>query len=627
LSLKQHLKNHIFIDIESYYATKDRYSLRCMTTPEYILDPRFKFHLVGVQDLLKPDEPKIFTSEEFAERLITDYPAEETEAGSHNALFDLSAIAWKLGWVPARMFDTLGMARSLLRLPRYDLGTLAETLKLGKKGDTIKKVDGMDMVAIERAGLMPAYRHYLRGDLINGAGIYKRLEPWFPEEERIIMDLVLRCAVQPMFHGDIKLLTEHLEKLRAHKAELLRSCGYEKAALMSTAQFQKALEDLGVPIEFKTSPTGRRVPAFAKTDAYMANLQEYSDADYETNLRVQTLAAARLAHKSTIEETRAEKFLRISSLPWGNGSGLLPVALRYGGAHTHRLSGEWGLNMQNLPRELQNLARKKEMSQLRRSLMAPPGHKVVAADLSQIEARLVALVCGELELLEQFRCGKDVYALFATKVFQRAVTDKKSPERFVGKTGILGLGYGCGVDRFFAMVTMQARQYGIDLSALEFDRYKAQATIDTYRGTYHRIRNTWHRLDLFLHSILFSRNTTQKAVLGPVTIRSAEIELPNGMRLLYNYNESKLYGALLLENIVQALARIVVMQAAVRISARGYRFALQAHDELVYLIPEAEVEDAKNIILEEMTRVPTWAPELPLAAELGVGDNYGSAKS
>src|SRR5262249_36581026 len=154
-------------------------------------------------------------------------------------------------------------------------------------------------------------------------------------------------------------------------------------------------------IKTKISKTGRVIPAIAKTDAFMAELAQYQDADDDTNFRVQTLVNARLAHKSTIEETRSEKFAAVASLPWPNGQRMLPTPLRYGGAKTHRLSGEWKMNFQNLTRDATK-------SKLRRSLISPPGYKIVAADSSQIEARLVAQLCGQSDLSEAFKNGIDV---------------------------------------------------------------------------------------------------------------------------------------------------------------------------------------------------------------------------
>src|SRR5262249_26917033 len=225
------------------------------------------------------------------------------------------------------------------------------------------------------------------------------------------------------------MLRQHLEELRNRKQTLLDECGHGRAALMSPKQFCKALEGLGVTVKTKISATGRVIPAFAKTDDFMAELA--ADPD----LRVQALANARLAHKSTIEETRSEKFVAVASLPWPNGQHMLPMPLRYGGTKTHRPAGDWLMNLQNLVRD-------RAKSKLRKGLIAPPGCKIVAADSSQIEARLVAQLCGQIDLMEAFRAGIDVYADFAGQVFGHTVSKKEQPNhRFIGKTGILGLGY------------------------------------------------------------------------------------------------------------------------------------------------------------------------------------------
>jgi DNA polymerase len=145
---------------------------------------------------------------------------------------------------------------------------------------------------------------------------------------------------------------------------------------------------------------------------------------------------------------------------------------------------------------------------------------------------------------------------------------------------------------------------------------------------------------------------------GPVTIGHGYVLLPSGMKLeyaeptrvwkadeqnvggrweySYRYGRCwhRLYGAKLLENITQALARIVVMNAALRIRAAGryrpcpwaYRVVLQAHDELVFIVPDEELNEAKRIIHQEMVRRPSWGPDIPLVAEIGAGDSYGAAK-
>jgi hypothetical protein len=600
-----------------------------MSVPEYILDPRFEVTLLAAYDTRWP-APRVLTAEEIP-TFLTAYPAGETIACSHNALFDMAILGWKYTWVAGLMQDTLGMVRSLRNYQRNSLEAVIKQL-FGREASksTIGKVIGMHALDIKRAGMWGEYCTYAMNDARECAHIYRKLLPEFPIEERLVMDLVLRAAVVPRLRADRPMLETHLEDLRKRKMILLRECGYDKATLMSQKMFQEALESLGVDVQYKTSPTDRKIPAFAKSDRFMVDLLDYNGSyDDNVNYAVQTLAAARLSEKSTIEETRAQRFLNIAKLPWGE-SALLPVALRYGGAHTHRLSGEWKLNMQNLPRKREDLPASKQ-SKLRAALLAPPGHKLITADLAQIEARIVAVLCGETKLVEAFRRGDDIYAQFAGIVFGRTITKKDQPaERFIGKTAVLGLGYGCGWPRFHNMVVTSARQFNIPLEGL-FDERVAERTVTTYRALFNLIPRAWGTLDMMLASIINSHNMTQRRKwpdleIGPLVVRSAHIELPNRMTLRYKMSDPDLYGAKLLENVTQALARIVIMQAAVRLNKRGYRFALQAHDELLFVVPEDEVDMAKDIIALEMTHPPKWLPALPLAIEIGVGDNYGSCK-
>jgi hypothetical protein len=610
-------EHFLCVDLETYFDRE--FSLKKMSTPEYILSRRFQVHLMAAYDIAW-NAPKIVLPHEIP-AFLTQYPAEKTVCCSFNALFDLSILAWKYGWVAGRLQDALGMTRALRTYQKYNLGAVLEQLfGFNSKGDVIYKCSGLDVQGIKNAGLWPEYCTYAMGDVRACANIYFKLLSEFPVEERQIMDLVLRAAIQPVLRADTELLQTHLDALRRHKAALLRDCGYDKAALMSSNQFQHALEDLGVEIETKPGAKGP-IPAFAKTDSFMQGLLEYDKGCFEeNNLKVQALAAARLSFKSTIEETRVERFINVAQQSWPNNLPMMPAPLRYGGAHTHRLSGEWGMNLQNLPRD-------KSKSKLRQALVAPDNHLLVAADLSQIEARLVAVLCQQNALVAAFRKGEDVYASFASIVFGRTINKKDQPnERFIGKTSILGLGYGCGVERFYQMVISQARQYQINLEGL-FTTRMAEIIVNTYRSLFFNIPMNWHILDQHYRTVINSPNQGVQAQWGPVLLKSCKIILPNRMTLRYKLNDERLWGGFLLENITQALARIVIMQVALRLAKRGLRFVLQAHDELVFAIPKQQVEEAKKTIMEEMLRPPAWLPELPLAAEIGVGFNYGDTKT
>lgn len=631
--------NLVFLDFETYYDKE--YSLKRMPTPNYILDPRYETIMLtarinsGLAQLIDgPDVPAF---------LQTLNP-ERTVTVSHNALFDNSILSYRYNFIPYMMLDTLGMSRALLGhvLTSHSLASVAAYLGLGKKGSTVQQVIGMRRADIMAAGLWPAYTNYCMGDTDLCAGVFKHLSPQFPEPERRLMDLVLRCAVVPRFRCDTQLLTEHLVDVRQEKEDLINSCAAGKADLMSNVRFQSMLESRGVEIVYKTSAaTGKQAPAFAKTDQFMADLLEHPDPE------VQALAAARLGVKSTIEETRSEKLLGIGNLPWPSWcEGNMPIPLAYGKAHTHRLAGEWGMNMQNLPSGRKKDANGNPISKLRRALVAPPGYKVVTADLGQIEARLSAFICGCVALLDQFANKLDPYAKMGTAIFGFEVDRKVHIlEGFIGKTAILGLGYGCGWRKFYTMVVTSARQFGIDLGG-RWTEELAQKAVQTYRRVNWPMQAGWNTLDNMLKTCWLNKHPPMK--FGPgglVEIGPGYVKLPNEMYLRYadpmmdatgelSYRHGKfthkIYGAKLLENIVQALARIVVMNAALRIRGRGdkswSRFVLQAHDELVFIVPDAEVDKAKLIIHEEMTRRPSWAPTLPLTADVGVGQSYGEAK-
>lgn len=295
-------------------------------------------------------------------------------------------------------------------------------------------------------------------------------------------------------------------------------------------------------------------------------------------------------------------------------------------------SGDWSLNLQNLPRG----------GKLRAALTAPSKCSVVACDASQIEARIVAWLAGQQDLLDGFREGRDIYSEFASSTFGRPVNKKDNPEdRFVGKTSILGLGYGMGGPKFDLTISTQSRlQLGkqIDLGLMEASRI-----VGVYRSKYNAIANYWTRASSMIPAML---NPEVDIAFGPVRVQHMSVALPNGLRLRYHNlrqvpgdkgpqwvydfggQQKKLYGGKLTENIVQALARIVVMRAAVRMEEiyPSIPLALQVHDELIYIVPDVIAQDFATTLRDEMSREVSPFLGLPLAAEYKIGKSYGDTK-
>lgn len=622
----------IALDFETFYDSKAGYSLRKMTPVEYILDPRFEVIGCTVKEdggptrWLEPGE-------------IPGYLAklpEKVLIASHNALFDMCILAWYYGYIPYLMADTLGMARAWLAayLKSLSLASVARFLGLPAKGDTIMKVDGMRRDAIISAGLYEEYKAYCTGDTDLCWAVYRHIiSDGFPASELVVMDTVLRACLTPKFVLDPYALAEHLAKVKADKQSLLERTGLtSRDDLMSNDKFAAALQSLGVDPPRKVSiKTGKETWAFAKTDP------EFLALDEHPNPMVQALVAARLGIKSTIEETRTERFMKIAALTWPSNpvtnalparQALLPMPLKFSGAHTHRLGGDWKLNVQNLPTRKDNT--------LRTTIKAPPGYKVVVVDASQIEARGVSSFCG-CELMRMgFEQKKDIYSEFATSVFGRLVTKADKAERFVGKQAILGLGYSLGWIKFQYKVALDSlAQTGTEI---KMDDAEAQRVVNLYRTTYREVPAMWKVLDNLIQQMTYKDCQVQ---LGPLTFLYQKIRLPNGLYLYYHnlryegdgwrfdYNgETKyIYGGKLLENIIQALSRIIIMDAAVRMRKKfNLFFNLQVHDELDYVVPEAIAEEVKNCLIEEMRVRPAWDPNWPLDAEGDIAESYGDAK-
>ena len=649
----------MFLDFETYYG--DDYTLKTMAPPNYILDPRFECIGCSVREdagttkgtshwIDGPDFPAF----------ISQYDPRETTTVTFNALFDNCILAWRYGFVPARMLCTMRLSVALRGhlLPSYSLAKVGSVLGVGTKGTTIESVRGKHRQDIIAAGdLWPRFQAYANNDNDMNAAIFYKLLPEFPASERRVMDRVLRCAVEPGFMIDTVMLREHLEQLKEDKRELLRkAAGYEDngiaafdlgdndqieaglrkfvGELRSADKFKALLEERGVDIEYKVSPSDetKQIPAFAKTDEFMAELQEHEDPI------VQALASARLGVRSTIEETRGARMLSIAELSWPEfyRGGNFPIPLRYAGAHTHRLSGDWKINMQNLP-----AGRGSAVTKLRKALVAPPGHKVVAGDLAQIEARINAWFCGQTDLLEQFALDKDPYSILASDIFGFTV-DKKVHliERFIGKGGILGCGFMCGHKKLYNMVIRDARKFEMDMAKLlaVWTPELAERTVGAYRTRNKSIMNMWYTLGRVLESAWCGLSGPIK--VGPVEVGEGYVKGPSDLimryqvtntdktdlRYVYGKRSYHMYGGKFLENIVQFLARIVVMHAALRLWDRGYKFKLQSHDELVFIVSDAQVPEAMRVIKEEMERRPSWAKDLPLKSEVGFGQTYGDAK-
>jgi hypothetical protein len=620
----------IVIDFESYYD--QQYSLKKMTPVEYILDPRFE--CMGASITEGNDGVPFWLDADQLPAYLESKRGLPIPFISHNALFDMCLLAWRFGFIPYLMVDTMAMARAMVYAytGSVSLEAVAAYLGLGVKTKTILKVAGMSAAAIKAAGLWQEYIDYACNDGALCRDIFKALRVDFPRSEYEVVDHVIRAAAIPRFVLNRDKLALHAHQIEQDKATLLARTGLaDRDALMSNPKFATALESLGVTPPMKISPTtGEEAYAFAKTDAGMIELEEHENPD------VQALVAARLGFKSTLEETRTKRFQAIANLTWPGKEPLpwMPMPLRYCGAHTSRLSGDWKLNVQNLGRA----------SMLREALEAPPGYKVVVVDASQIEARFNPYFAGQDDLVEAFRQGRDVYSEFASEeVYRRPVNKKEHPrERFVGKVSILQLGYQAGGLTLQKAIRNQSRAQGEEI---RLELTDTTSIVQAYRRRYSKIAGAWKTMQDALPVLA---NQDSGFEYGPFKFRHQKIVGPNGLCLFYHELRQELfkgkwqwrfkygrewkslYGGKLIENIIQHAARIHTMEAASRASRRfhnyGLTFVNQVHDELVFVVPDAVVSEFLQCLIEELSTPPGWAPGIPLAAEGNFGMSYAEAK-
>lgn len=609
------------IDFETYY-TKE-YGLNKLTTEEYIRDPRFEVIGVAVKNFgqelssRKARAPVWFSgSKKQIAKFLAQFDWDNSIAVAHNAMFDMAILNWHFGIKPAKIVDTLAMSRAIHSIEvGGSLAALSEYYELGRKGTEVHDAIGkkrLDFTAEE----LEAYGGYCVQDVELTYKLFNVLKKDFPKFELALIDLTIRMFSEPQLCLDLGVLDAHLEDVVGKKEALLAKVKHDKKKLTSNPQFAELLREYGIEPPTKISPTtGKETFAFAKSDEAFKKLQEHE------NPEVQAIVAARLGVRSTIEETRTQRFIDI-----GN-RGTLPIPLRYYAAHTGRWGGDDKINMQNLPRG----------SQLKKAMCAPSGYKFVDCDLSQIEARTLAWLAEEDDLVEAFDRGDDVYKIMASAIYDKPEDQINKEERFVGKTTILGAGYGMGAVKFKA----QLKNFGVELEQDECDRI-----IKVYRETYPEIPALWREAGRALNSIMKDQSST----FGRPGILEVEgnsgIRLPNGLyikypelrketdeegktELLYKTRkgralmDTRIYGGKVIENVCQALARIVIGEQLLRVSQK-YKVVMTVHDAIGCIVPEDEVEQGMRLVEKVMKIRPRWAPDLPLDCEGGFGDSYGA---
>jgi DNA polymerase I-like protein with 3'-5' exonuclease and polymerase domains len=616
----------VTLDFETFYETG--FSLTNLTTEEYIRHERFQ--VIGVGIKIDDGETKWITGTHNAIKQELDtIDWKSSVLLCHNTQFDGAILAFIFNIIPAVYLDTLSMARAKHGVDvGGSLAFLVEKYNLGRKGTEVVDAKGKRLEDFSMNDLAQ-YGSYCKNDVELTYKLFQVLAPEFPESEIKLIDITLRMYTEPVLEVDDGLLQDRLEEVQLEKSELLKGlmtrleCDTEECVrgkLASNKQFAEILTELGVVVPTKISPaTGKDTNALAKGDQGFLDLCEHEDPF------IQELCRVRLGTKSTIEESRIERFIGIGS----RNKGKLPIPLKYYGAHTGRWAGSDKVNFQNLP------ARDKKKKALKNAIIPPEGHRVINCDSSQIEARVLVWLAGQNDVVSWYEEGRDVYSEFASKIYGKTITKDDKTERAVGKTCILGLGYGTGWSKLQQTLKISA---GVDL-----DDQECKRLVGVYRQVNNKVIDLWKACDDALQDMSLWKDGKEPYYLDArksLLITPKGIKLPNGLYIYYpelkwDTSEAKskftyksrrgvnsIWGGSVVENVVQALARIIVGEQMIEINKK-YRPVLTVHDAVVNVVPEADVEEALSFIMSTMSTPPIWATGLPVACEAHDGASYG----
>lgn len=686
--------NVLTVDFETYYDRE--YSLSKMTMIEYIMDGRFQPIMMSYSINDEPIKnvigyPKI-------KEVLDGIDWDNTVLNAQNTAFDATIIRARFGHTARYYTDTMAMARVTAAhvFEGASLGAIAKVLQANgvpvpPKGKEVQSALGMhlynayqgtpylalqattDPNEIQRGHeLLMGYVEYCNNDVHLAREAFKYFTKMITSDEMQYGDMILKCYIEPSLYLDLPIIEEEIQRIHERDEHRARDVankyfGGNQAELRSVCRsvpkFTEFLRGLGGVLEHEidedadyafiipskySDKKGRVEPCYSKTFPPVIEMCDRMD-------EIGDIFRTKLAMSSSIELSRAERFRAIAKIGCGFG---MPYIVS--GAHTHRLGGSGGLNVQNL-----SSGRKEGQSNaLKRSISAPPGHQVVVFDSSQIELRTGSYIAGDHATLNLFVMGKDPYSQQAALIYggdpdeikklaKSGVEPYQSIQRPAGKASLLSNIYGTGAVGFMNY----AKLMGVDMTLEE-----AQHIVKVYRETHPEVVATWNACEVALRNMIAGASGYFGGPDGKLFyydgarmnhgVRMPGIRLPDGNWLNYhclsmrereypdgstkmNYayrglKEGRIqwiftYAARIFENCNQALAFAVMKYQALLINQR-YKIVLNTHDEWGIVVKDDEVEQAKEYMQWCMRQVPEWAKGLPVDCEGDAAVHYGDCK-
>ena len=686
----------VALDFETYYDSKD-YTLSKMGPIEYVRDQRFRVLCLGYR--IDQGDTIVVEADDAAGTLRQlDLCSPDTFVVGHNlAGFDALILSERFGLRPRNLIDTMHMARwcGISRVIGESHKALTDFLGHGMKKEGTVVSNGKRTKEEFTPEEWAFFKQYCADDVTQCSENFYSMLPYMTADAIAFGSLTARMATEPVIEIDVPMIEQYVRDLDARADEVMAELGkiFEfrsreefLKALRSSDKFCEMLRRFGAepPVKLSEARTKTRKLQLlnAAMDARNKGLDDStikkainnpkcyeiyapslskSDLDFKAmanddNEYVAALVQARLELNSSIERSRAVRLIKA-----GKYEKPLPIMLKAFYAHTSRygagsVEGSDGLNAQNFSkRDPQKLT-------LRRSLKAPAGYKFVGVDSSQIEARMLAFVAGETELVEQFREGHDPYAELAEKIFSIPAKeihdgaksgDKKLKNyRNVGKTAILSAGYAVGWKKFSDTLLRQGVRLSDDLGrhaelarqAHQIYRY-SNANIVAFWDTcqsvieamYQHAVGSFGAHNEFLYSYDSIAGSDAKAPGILLVGTGYKIWYPelrceqgdNGKAEYYydrprgkNMVKTKLYGGACTENCVQALAFQLLMWQACRMNGEGIHLIANIHDAWLACVPEAQAQATMDAMVRIMSSVPDWLEGFPVACEGEIGDSY-----
>lgn len=640
-----------YMDYETFWSNE--HSLSKMNPIEYVMHPETEIQVLSIAFDNYPID--VLFGEERIRAALAKLDWSDTLVVAHNGSgFDHLISAWRFGIRPKAWGCTLAMSKPFLGLTvGGSLKKVSEHLGLPPKGsldEVNTKGKKFAQFTVDEIAKMKTYCGH---DTFLCREIFKHYAPQIGKKELKLIDMSIRMTTEPEFEADTTLLEQALATEIQRKNMSLRKlagmCGVETAdemkdIVMSQPQFAGLLAKIGAEVPMKESPTAKdehgqpkMIPALAKSDQGMTDLLEYEDpdGDEERAELVRVAACTRLEVKSTQLETRLQTFLKVAKYL----GGVIPMPVNYCGAvTTWRFSGSMKMNVQNMPRV--DPSNPKPSDALRQSVRAPKGMVIIPVDSSNIELRVAHALAGQMDTVTKLRNKEDLYCWFASTLFGRTITKADKLERFIGKVAMLSLQYGASWKAFQNMVRVQSK------GATTVSDDEAKRIVKVWRSMFPAIagkQGIWAQCDKAITS-MFTGNHMVIDAVGLCHTTHERIITPDGHWLSYpklrknmnmsghdewKYGEgrssSRIYGAMLFENLCQHIARLIVGEQTLELHKR-YPAKLTCHDEGVVLAWEDEAEECKAYAEQCFSKAPAWWPDIPLACEAGVGETYAAAK-